>query len=453
MAKSKVKRGFLYYLLIFCALVLGLFCIFVAILIFNPGKDVYGINLRYVSHHKEIIKYKSTDTNTNIDDLAYTSVEFNSGSTDFEIEYDVDATFTSVHFKPYVTALSKNENTDFVLKIELVGTKLVISVEEPELWLTFANRASISFVCPKNKSFTNFDFNINTQSGNVGIGDKTQRTYEVKSLNINTESGEVLIHNNMKVVSQNINIETKTGRIIANSNITGTLNIENDSGKIDIGNLKSNLNIINHNKLEADCTFVAKDTFIKSTNGYIRIGTLGENFSNGNFTTVDSAENTNIVIEKMTGNATITNTTGYIVVNELGGQALIETTTGNVEINKVNNSCDITTLSGSVNVTQLGETARTTVNTEKGNITLNFAEIGTANLTTKQANIFINVVTGKPFILDYTTKNGIEASWATTELDDSGVIKVSGAEDSSTKKIVAIAENGKINVKEGFIVK
>ena len=87
MAKSKVKRGFLYYLLIFCALVLGLFCIFVAILIFNPGKDVYGINLRYVSHHKEIIKYKSTDTNTNIDDLAYTSVEFNSGSTDFEIEF------------------------------------------------------------------------------------------------------------------------------------------------------------------------------------------------------------------------------------------------------------------------------------------------------------------------------------------------------------------------------
>ena len=155
----------------------------------------------------------------------------------------------------------------------------------------------------------------------------------------------------------------------------------------------------------------------------------------------------------MTGNATITNTTGYIVVNELGGQALIETTTGNVEINKVNNSCDITTLSGSVNVTQLGETARTTVNTEKGNITLNFAEIGTANLTTKQANIFINVVTGKPFILDYTTKNGIETSWATTKLDDSGVIKVSGAEDSSTKKIVAIAENGKINVKEGFIVK
>ncbi|MDY2696248.1 MAG: DUF4097 family beta strand repeat-containing protein [Eubacteriales bacterium] len=453
MAKSKVKRGFLYYLLIFCALLLGLFCIFAAILIFNPGKDVYGINLRYVSHHKEIIKYKSTDTNTNLDDLSFSSVEFNSGSTDFEIDYDLDAVFTSVHFKPYVTALSKNEDTNFTLKIELVGSKLVISVEEPELWLTFSNRTSVSFVCPKNKTFANYDFNINTKSGNVGIGDKTQKPYEIKSLNITTESGEVLIHNNMKVSSQDINIKTNTGRITVNSNITGTLSIENDKGKLDIGNLKGSLKIINHDRLEADCTSVAKNVSIRSINGYIRVGSLGENFSNGHFTTTDSAENTNIVIEKMTGNATITNTTGYVAINDLGGQALIETTTGNVEINKAYNNCDVKTLNGSVNITQLGETARTTVKTEKGNITLNFAEIGTANLTTKQASIFINVTTGKPFILDYTTKNGIEASWATTDLGDSGILYVSGAESSSTKRIVAIAENGKINVKEGFIVK
>lgn len=454
MAKSKVKKGFLYYILMFLFLVLGVLCIFATILIFNPGKDVFGINLRYVSIHNAKEFYNLTNEEKQISDANFDTVEFNAGNTNFDISYDGDETFTKVYFQPYVTALSKNENIKFDISITESNNKLLISVTEPELWLTFANSATINLVFPLSKNIDNVTFNINTIGGGVKFGDESSKTqYKIKDLNIKTETGSVSIYKNLAVASQNIKIETKTGLIHASSNTTGTLDIENSKGKIRIGDLQGSLKLTNYDRLEADCNYIAQDVYVKSTNGYIKINKLGQNGTNGNFTTTENVDNTNIVIGKMTGNASIITNSGYVSIDNLGGQALIETTSGNITIKQASNNVDINTVSGSANVTQLGINARTTINTEKGLITANFEEIGDVTLSTENSNININVTTGKPFKIVYNSEKGIETSWTTTELEKNGTILVSGATDSSESKITALAPKGKIKLYEGFVFK
>lgn len=477
MAKSKVKKGFFFYLMILVFILFGIFCVLTAILIFNPGQDVFGLNIRYISHIKDVDYYKLTGTETLIQSLNYDTVEFNGGYTSFGITYDQDAVNTKISFKPSVTALTRSEDTNFHLNIELVGSKLVISITEPEIWFGLHKGAIINFVCSKDTSFENVTFNINTASGAVSVGDRTNNTYSIKDLNIKTDTGAIAIYNNLRVASQNITIQAKESRMSINSNINGVLNIENAKGKIKIGTLCGDLRLNNSDTLEVDCKNVGGDVFIKGVNGYVKIenlgitevqtgGTLnrvygyvtkfaeGESLSGyikGNLTTIDYVDNINIIVNSMVGNATITGRTGYVEIDKLYSQALIETTTGSVTIKESHNKLDIKTTKGNIEVVQQGQDAKTTIDTQNGKILASFAKIGNAVLSTKTSNIEIRVATGEAFNLTYATKNGIDVSWATSDWEKSGTASIFGATAETTNSINASAENGKIVLKDGFV--
>ena len=477
MAKSKVKKGFLFYLLVLIFILLGLVCVFTAILIFNPGQDVYGINIRYVNHIKQVDYYKLTGTDTLIQTLNYDTVEFNCTYTNFIFGYDEDATNTKISLKPNVTALSRDEDVDFHLNIELVGSKLVISITEPQIWIGLYKGSTINFVCAKNTSFEHVTFNINTVSGGVSFGDLTNTDYLIKDLNIKTETGDIKIFNNLGVTSQNINIKAQNSKMNISSNIKGTLNIENVKGKIKIGTLVGNLRLNNADYLEVDCANVGGDVDVKAVNGYIKIQNLGMTeiqkssglfkeygyvnelakgesvygYLNGNFTTIEYLENVNIMIDSMVGNATILGRTGFVYIGKLYSQALIETTNGNVAIKEAHNKIDITTIKGNIEVVQQGEDAKTTIDTQNGKIFASFAKVGNAVLSTKTSNIEIRVATGEAFNLTYATKNGIDVSWATTKWENSGTASIFGATAETTSSINASAENGKIVLKDGFV--
>lgn len=450
MAKSKVSKGFLYYILMFALLLFGVFCIFASILIFNPGEDIYGIGLRYISHHNSKEYFKLTNSDIEIDNSVFDTVVFNGENSNFKIDYDDSANFVHVRFKPNVTALSKSDNWDFKISITLDGATLKINVEDPELWLPFSNKTIVSLVCPKNHNFSNVAFNITTTTGSVVFGNKSDDTYEIRDLDIRSKSGEVAIYKNINIASQTIDIISEQSRISLNSNITGQTNIENSKGSLKIGTLRSNLNIENNGRLEADCNTIVGNVSVKSKDGFIKIKNLGENFSNGNFTTIDNIDGTNVIISKMTGNASIATNAGYVSIDTLAGQALIQTVSGNVEIKNASKQVDIITKSGNVTVTQLGENVRTTITTESGKIVSNFINIGNVTLLTEKSNIEINVKTGVPFVLNYETSKGLTASWSTIDYENVGTIFVSGATDSSTSIINATSSNGSISVKEGF---
>lgn len=445
MANSKVKKGLLYYLFILLLIVLGIFCIFSAILIFNPGKDVFGINVRYVSHKKQIEYYKLTNSDTLIENSVYENVTFNSGYTNFIIEYSEDEVNTKIVFNPKVSALSKNENTNFDIKIEIVDKTLNITVTEPELWIGFSKKADVKFICPRNKNLKNNAFDITTTSGSVTLGDNTHQ-FVMKDLNIKTETGNVTIYNNVDTVSHNANIITKKSSIYVLSELTGTLSIENEKGRIYTPNFKGSLKITNTGTLELNGDEIAGDVLIKSKNGYVNVKTI-----KGNFTTFDNVENTNIIIKDLQGDIAVTTSAGYIDIEKVGNQALIETDSGSVKIGSISKKTDISTKSGAITVTQKGA-AKTTLNTEKGKITANFVEVLMAEINSEWSDININIATGKVFKLNYTTKYGIQASWITTDLENNGTILVSGADEFCTNVITANSENGKIIIKDGFTV-
>lgn len=476
MAKSKVKKGFLYYLLMFLALVLGFLCIFVAILIFNPGKDVFGIGLRFVTVHTSERYLKPTNSDVRFDNLSYNEVIFNSNYTSFSISYDSDEAYTKIMFRPNITALSKQEKCTFDVSIELVDNALVIDIIEPEVWIGFAKNASIELVCPRDKTFSNLALTINTKSGAVNLGDTTNNNYTVKSANVTTESGNITLNKNFDITTKIVNFETKTGKIYVDSKMSGTLNITNVDGRISIPEFAGNLNISNSGRLEANCDNVGGNVKVKSSNGYIKIVNLGitqvntlgglfenhygyvQDFSsdeslsayfNGNFTTYDNTDNTNITIGNMTGEATISSRTGFVSISRILKESLIETTSGKVTIGKSHNASDITTESGNVQITQLESGYRTNITTKNGKIFANFAKIGNASLTTTNSSITIKVASNLPFWFSYLTDNGLDVSWETSPRENAGTFGVAGGTEDGYV-ISAIANKGSVKISDSF---
>ena len=479
MAKSKVKKSFVYYLIMFLATLLGIACIFAAILVFNPGQDVLGIGVRFVNYNKTVEYYKTNEADealqTKIEGAGFSTVKFTSGFTNFNIGYDPDAVSTRVQFRPSVTALSRSEKVDFKIHITISGGVLNISMTEPELWVGFSDTATVYLICPKNKTFSSLNFDITTTTGAIKFGDATNRTYAVNSLKLKSDCGAIEIEKNLNITSGNASILTNSSRVTVKADIKNTLTIENNSGKVNVDKISGNAHLINTGTLEANLAKVGGDVLLNSKNGYIKIGELGTTeissssgtrkeigyvdkpasgesivaYHNGNFVGEINIENTNVIIGKMTGDADIEGQTGYIVIDKLGKKADIATTSGSIEIKYAQANVDALTTSGAIVVTQYSSTAGTILISETGSITSNFTNLGTASLTTN-GDIYVNVVTGIAFKFDYSAK-AISVNWISTPLDLTGTILVSGATNATTQVVTAATGNGRITLKDGFI--
>lgn len=476
MAKSKVKKSFFYYIFVLLGFVFGVFCILATILIFNPGEDIYGIGIRFVTYNKTHDYYYTTEelesARTKLQNATYSTVKFTSGFTNFNIAYDSDEYQTKVRFQPAITALSQSEDINLDISIRVAGGVLNIEVTEPDLWIGFSKNVTVYLTLPKNANFTNKNFDITTQTGAVQFGDKTDKQYEINSLKITSQSGAITLANNLTVKSGNVDIKTESSQIKINSNISNTLKIENITGKINIDEISGTAKFTNSGTIELNANIIGGDIYANCTNGYINIKQLGSTilstgtvngyieptsgqtligYSKGNFVVEKNIENTNIIIGKMTGDADIECQAGYVSIEKLGKKADIVTTSGSIEIKNAYNNVDALTTSGTITVTQNSNLAKTILISEVGTITANFTNLGSAELTTK-GNINVNVKTGLAFKFVYNAK-AIQVSWITSELPLNGYVVVSGASESTTTLVTANSENGKVTLSDGYIAK
>lgn len=480
MGKSKVKKGFLYYVMLFLFFVLGIACIFAAILVFSPGEDVLGIGVRFVNYNKTVEYYKTTEADeahqTKIEGANFSTVKFTSGFTNFNIGYDVDEVNTRVQFRPSVTALSRSEKVDFKVTVSISGGVLNISVTEPELWIGFSKTATVYLICPQNKTFENLNFDITTATGAIKFDGSSNRTEKVKSLNLKSNSGSIELGEKLNITSGNANITTTSSKISVKTNISNMLTVENSTGKINVDKISGSAHLINNGTLEANLNIVGGDVTLNSKNGYINIKQLGTTvvsntssgvrnelgyydtpasnetitgYLNGNFIGEINLDNTNIIIGKMTGDADIESQSGYVSIEKLGKKADIATTSGSIEIKNAYNNIDAETTSGAISVTQHGSLAGTILISESGTITANLTQIGTVAITTGN-NININVTTGIAFKFVYNAK-AISVNWISGALDTSGTILVSGASEGSTTLVTANTTNGRITLKDGYV--
>ena len=55
--KSTVNKGILFYILLLCSIVVGIACVIMAILIFSPGTEIFGIS--YYGKKNRFKRYKN----------------------------------------------------------------------------------------------------------------------------------------------------------------------------------------------------------------------------------------------------------------------------------------------------------------------------------------------------------------------------------------------------------
>lgn len=445
---SKVKKGFLYYIAWFLFIALGIVCIFATVLIFNPGKDVFGINLRYVNVNVKdtLNKVEINGSETTISNLSISDIKVTTGFSGVSIVKTGDYENITLEINAKIVGFARSENINYNVNYTYSNGSLAIDVQEPELWLTLAPNASITIIVPKEKSFAGIGIEVTTNSGSVNIAGGSTYDLSIKSLNVTTNSGKITLAEKASFTSGTVSLNSNSANIDVYSNISTLLNIETISSKIFIDDISGALKLT-ANESKVSCNKISNDVYFSSSKGYIYITEL-----NGNFTSEpDKVHIANINITKMTGNLALANSNqSDIYVGELRGEALVNTTSGKVTIDKAYGALAITTTSGAVNVSQLSN-SQTSITTGSGKIAVNFLYLTLANLTTEKADIVINLNTNILAKLNYAAKKNISVSWITTALELTGSILTPPATDATTNILNATTTtSGSIYVYNNF---
>lgn len=425
---SKVKKGFLYYLVWILVLCLGVVCILGSIMIFNPGKDVLGINLKFVSDSQfyKVNQVVVDGSKQYLKQLPINKVSFNSGFTDFNVTQNNDYEQVTLLIKKNISGFTSSDKITHTVDITYFAGELKIKTTEPELSLGFSQVASVTLCCPASYSFGSYDFNIETVSGATNfMADTKQYTPSVKSINISTNNGYVYLAKNINIISGNVYIESKTSNIDISADIKSLLKIKTDSSKIQIGDISGDFSI-NANELKSKCNKILGNVEFSSLKGYIEIQQLGniDSKTNGNFSEIiDSMHIANIMIKKMAGTLSLPNAKqSDITIGEIYGKAFVRTTSGTVNISKSYGEVDIITDSGYVTTNKMSAT-RTYIETNTGKITINFADIGRTDLITNKADIVVNLREDLNALIDYKNAKGISISWITTSIESNSSVK------------------------------
>jgi len=446
---SKVKKGFLYYIAWALFIVFGVACIFACILIFNPGKDIFGIDLCYINDSR-VIEYQKVN-DAWFADKTITAIDFESTYTKFSVVRNSDYSIMTFKLNKKIVGFGSDEkNCTFNISMNMSGSTLQIKIEEPNLTIPLAPNASMTLFCPKELNLNNIAFNIKTTSGGVTFGQdgKDALSMNVKDIDITTTSGSVMLTKNVNLLSGVLDITSTSANVTINNNITNNLNIKTETSKVVVPKIGGNLNI-EAKELKVTSTEILGNVKFSSEKGYIKISKLGNisSLTNGNFTAeVDKMHIANIIIGEMVGNLTLPSSgASDITIDKLHGEALIVTTSGNVNIQNCYAQVSITTQSGAVALTQNSTTASTNIETKKGKITATFNSLYRSNLESESGNIIINVKDGLKFKLDYITKKGLSVSWITTELEKQGTFLAPNTQDS-TSNVITATTNGNIIV-------
>lgn len=453
---SKVKKGFLYYLMWLAFIVFGIACILGTILLFNPNKDVFGFGLKYVSFLNtetyNMVKIDGTDRN--IKDLNITTFNINTKYADLRMVIDPVYTQITFEMNRKINGFS-NEKGNSVCYLDFDyadGNTLNVNTVAPDFWLALGKNITITMYIPKTYVLNNKTFNIESTSG-CFTPDASGSVAEMAlgNLNIKTDSGKITLPEGLKITSGMLNVDCKNAQTYIYNNLTSMLNFKTDSGKLYVKKIAGNLNI-EANKLDVKCDEVLGNISYSSKTGYIRVGKLGTNDTNGNFTAeIDKLHIADVIIEQMTGDLDIPNASASnITVTSLGGEALVETTSGNIKIGNAQKNVTLKTKSGSVNLTQTSETSKTVIETESGKIATNLTSVGNVSLKSEKGFIEINTATDLQYLFTYSTEKEITVSWIQEQLPKQGTISVGGATETCTSKINATTKSGKIALSDGF---
>ncbi len=446
---SKVKKGFLYYLLWFVFIVFGIACIFATILFFNPGKDVFGIGLKYISNSNNI-KENQVLINSQkvyIEDLEISDINVSAGFSTVKVVEQNTYDRISILIDGKISGFAKKgEKATLSYSITYNDSVLNIAITEPQTWLSFSKSSIVTICCPlRSTFFSNINFNIQTKSGDVNIG--TSREYDLltlNSVNVKTESGDVNFLSNVGFASGEATIEAQKS-ITVDCNITKMLTVKTNSAKLKVGDITGGLTI-DSNELSAKCATIGGDVIYSSAKGFITINKVCGNFSAS--TDEEKTHIANVTILEALKDVTIPEgKASTIKLGKVLGNIKLDTTTGDITINECGGNVDISTTKGSVKLMQTSPNSTVIVSTQSGDIVANYLEACNTTITSETGDIKINIASGKSYIVKYSTQKSISIDWVTTELAKQGEQKspdyaeAHATINATTEKDIVITSN------------
>lgn len=436
--KSTVNKGIVFYIFLLLAVIVGVACVFVAILIFSPGTEIFGISYinnnvnseilysdstlveqsEYIDTLIEIGKIKTININTEYSNVNVLNEE--SIRTRIDIDGKITGIVKSGEQKNRVVSYNYNEEEQ----------SYTINISEPKCLLYFSNNASLSLVFPYEYNKKDLNINITTQSGDVYFGVDTKSNLTFNSVNVKCEESTNIKFGKYAQITNSVVVDSPSGTITFDSTLydgTSSINVNNlevitenakiiggylNAKNVDLKTLSSQIKI---DKIKGNLTY-------KATKGVLLIDIL-----DGFLNCEEDVIIANIEISTVYGDVLLPQAeTSDITIGKLYSECLIRTSSGNVTINEMYATSEIETNNGKININVKSDDnfvnpskqITTNLKTNSGDINVNFDNIINDNvISTTKGNVNCNFKKTLNLVLNYScNKNAPTLSSGITTL-------------------------------------
>ena len=394
MAGDKVKKGFLFYLMMLLLFIIATVFILVVVMVFNPGLNILGY--KYFSCVDEATIVEPSKDMGKISLSNATDIVVNGEMINFEIDRDSKVEDVTIKIQNYQTGFAKSsQNTDFNYEVIYTnsgnGRKLLsIEVNNPDGFLYFNSNCYVKILIPADQVVNEqTTLSATVDKGNISLGSEGALLDEEKTY------FEI---SNVSLVASEANI--KIGKYF--NPVFSQLSINNENGSVEAGDLKfANDGKFSISGNNADFSF--KDISFEKSASEINAGLLIDyNLQNGTF----SANNVNASMH-------------------------LKTRSSVINIENFNGTFDGNDLVSTINQMTLN------INKAVGEISLPFAESSSINISdASECKIFVNANNATIKINKLA-----QGSWIETK---NGSINVSLAETEGD--ITLVSESASINV-------
>ena len=415
MAGDKVRKGFLFYVLMLLLFVVAIFFILVVIMVFNPGMNLLG--LKYFSQMRDyrVVEVMPDGQNVEYINLSNaTDIVVDGNLINFEIMRDQNIEHTTIEIENYQTGFAQTgQNTQFSYSVEYSVQEnsralLSINVTNAEGFLYINNNCYVRILIPKDETINvNNSLSVSTDGGSIVLGggqallNEEDSYFNFSNVNLHTDSGTILFGQFLDTTFSQLSINNENGTFRSSKDIVldnnAVLNISGKSGNFEFANIAENgYASINYNLASGSFSAanISCDIDLRTTNSIIDIQNLkgdlqandlvnkmdGANLTIGQVTGVISlpfANNSNITISDASqAEIFINSNNSQINIDKLAAGSWLETKQGAINVSLADTSGNINLVSETANINIDGNVEMQNmlfVSSVSGSVTLNYS--------------------------------------------------------------------------------
>lgn len=424
--KNKIQGGFFAYLLVFLGIALTVTVVCCALMIISPGMTIFGYSYltKNASANIKTVDVAGAQTLLGNLDIERISISHNTVTIGEDVydnaHYDVnviknnDTTLLSVIVEDRIKGFTNkldNRTTSVGVTFDTTLKSLNIVVTEPVVSMYLSKRCKITISLPNNYNSSSIDFVASTNNGSIHIGGAT--VVVLKSIDIQTKTGDVSLHKDSIINGGNVSMKTESGDVsignLTNNQMIGknaNIVLQTNSGKLNAGNMIGNVSVISKNSA-ISVGNVTGDLTLDSESG-----SLYANNVSGNFTATENVKSTNIILKEIGGETLVPSSENSdVTIDKISNRTRIKTKFGKILIKNIAKEAVLETEKGEIEFTALTSNI-VTAKTKSGKITANFKNIqNNHTLTTESGKIYLNFNTGLNVKINVVTGGEIRANW------------------------------------------